>query len=83
MAWFYVLHSEKLDRYYVGHTSETVAEGLRKHLSDRKHWTGRAQDWQVVYTEDHPDKASAYRREREVKGWKKRSRVEELICASR
>ena len=83
MAWFYILYSMKLDRYYLGHTSEVVVERLRKHLSDRKHWTGRAQDWRIMYTEAFEDKASAYRREREVKSWKKRSRVEALIDGSR
>ena len=83
MALFYILYSSTLDRYYIGHTSEAIEERLRKHLSDKKHWTGRANDWRVMYTEVHPDKATAYRRELEVKGWKKRSRIEALISAAR
>jgi predicted GIY-YIG superfamily endonuclease len=37
----------------------------------------------VVHTEMLPDKSAAYRREREVKGWKKRDRIEALIGAAR
>ena len=67
MALFYILYSAGLDRYYVGHTTEAMEERLRKHLSMRGHWTSRAQDWRVVYTETYPDKGLAYAREREVR----------------
>ena len=83
MATFYILHSVQLDRYYIGHTTEPLEERVRKHLSDHRGWTSRAKDWRVVYKEEHADKSGAYRREREVKAWKKRSRVEELIAAGR
>ncbi len=78
-AIFYILHSAALDRYYIGHTTEAIEERLRKHLSNHKHWTARAKDWRIVHQEEHPDKSTAYRREREVKAWKSRTRIEELI----
>lgn len=74
-ATFYILYSRSLDRYYIGHTAEPIEERLRKHLSNHGHWTARAKDWMVVYQEAHPDKGAAYRREREVKGWKSRVRI--------
>ncbi len=83
MATFYILYSIALDRYYIGHTSEPMEERLRKHLSDHCGWTSRAKDWRLVHEEAHPDKSAAYRRELEVKGWKSRARVEELIAAAR
>jgi putative endonuclease len=58
-------------------------ERLRKHLADHSGWTARSKDWEVAYTEELPDKMSAYRRELEVKGWKKRSRIEDLINAKK
>lgn len=72
-----------MDRFYLGHTTEPMDERLRKHLSAHKGWTARAKDWRVVYTEQHPEKAAAYRRELEVKSWKKRSHIEALISAAR
>ncbi len=75
MAWFYILYSPDLDRYYVGHTSEGLDERLRKHLSDHRGWTARSKDWRVVYSEAHDDRSSAYHRELEVKGWKSRGRM--------
>ncbi len=83
MATFYILFSKTLDRYYIGHTTEAVEERLRKHLADHKAWTSRAKDWQLVYTEIHPGKTEAYRREREVKAWKSSKRIQELINAAR
>ena len=83
MATFYILFSYTLDRYYIGHTTQAMDERLRKHLADQSHWTARAKDWKVVYSESHPDKAQAYRREREVKAWKSHKRIQELIRAAR
>ncbi|MBX2980766.1 MAG: GIY-YIG nuclease family protein [Flavobacteriales bacterium] len=66
-ATFYILFSQQLDRYYIGHTTEHIEERLRKHLANHQSWTSRAKDWQLVYSEVHPDKSAAYQREREVK----------------
>ena len=81
MAWLYVLFSAQLDRYYIGHTENSVTDRLKKHLGEHKAWTGRAKDWVVVFEEQHPDKSAAMRREREVKNWKSRARLKTL-CAS-
>ncbi|MBK9177581.1 MAG: GIY-YIG nuclease family protein [Flavobacteriales bacterium] len=83
MATFYILYSAQLDRYYIGHTTEPIEERLRKHLSDHNGWTAKAKDWRVVYTEEHADKSAAYRRELEVKAWKKRIPIEALVRAAR
>jgi putative endonuclease len=81
MSTFHILYSATLDRYSIGHTTEPMAERLRKHLSNHKSWTARAKEWEVKHLEEWPDKSSAYRRELEVKGWKKRDRIEALISA--
>jgi len=83
MATFYIIYSAALDRYYVGHTTQAMEERLRKHLSNHSAWTSRAKDWRVVYQKQHADKSSAYRQELEVKGWKSRVRIEELLGAAR
>ena len=81
MAWLYILHSATLDKFYIGHTEQTVEQRLSKHLGDHHAWTSRAKDWRIAYREEHSNKASAMQREREVKGWKKPSRIEAL-CSS-
>ena len=69
----------KLDQYYVGHTCEELKERLRKHLSNHSGFTARSKDWELVYSEPYPDKSSAYRREREVKSWKSKKKLKEII----
>ncbi len=63
----------------MGHTCEGLDERLRKHNSNHKGFTGRLADWEVVYYEEHIDKASAYERERVVKSWKSRKKIKELM----
>ena len=75
----YILYSSLRDRYYIGHTGDDLQERLRKHNSNHKGFSGRIGDWQIVYTEIYPDKATAYQREREIKSWKSRKRMEVII----
>jgi putative endonuclease len=75
---FYIIYSASSNRYYIGHTSE-IAERVRKHNSNHKGFTGKANDWQVAYTEEFETKEEAYARERQVKSWKSRKMIERLI----
>ncbi len=77
--YFYILYSDKLDKYYFGHTSN-LGERLKKHNTNHKGFTGKADDWNVVYTETYSTKELAYTRERQVKKWKSKIRIKELIA---
>jgi putative endonuclease len=79
---FYILFSETKNKYYVGHTCEDLKERLRKHNSNHKGFTGSQLDWIIVYNEQFEDKKSAYQREREVKSWKSRKKIETLILGN-
>jgi putative endonuclease len=76
---FYILYSQQGDSYYIGHTCDELEERLRKHNSNHSGYTGALSDWSVVHFEEFPDKSAAYKREREVKAWKSRKRIEALI----
>ncbi len=76
---FYILFSASRNAFYVGHTCDDLSERLRKHNSNHKGFTGVNVDWKVVYFESFPDKSTAYKREREVKSWKSRKKLMELI----
>jgi len=79
MCHFYILYSPSLDRYYIGHTCDLLTKRLRRHNSNHKGFTGKANDWEITYTESFPSKEFANAREREVKKWKSRKRIESLI----
>ena len=81
-ATFYILYSDSLDKFYIGHTGDDINERLRKHNTNHKGFTGGIADWRIVYTEIHHDKASAFAREREVKKWKSRKMLENMIARS-
>jgi putative endonuclease len=81
-AYFYILFSASASQYYVGHTTEEVGERLRKHNSNHDGYTGKYRDWKVVYKEVFQTKELAYNREREVKKWKSRKRIELLLIRS-
>ncbi len=75
--YFYIIFSNSLNKYYIGHSAD-LKERLRKHNYNHKGFTGKASDWQIVYSEKFPTKEQAYARERQVKNWKNRERIEQL-----
>ena len=75
----YILFSLSKNSFYVGHSGDELNERLRRHNTNHKGFTGRTGDWQIVYTEKFDTKEAAYRREREIKGWKSRKRIELLV----
>ena len=79
MAHVYILYSKSRDRFYIGHTSTAVEKRLEKHLQKHKGFTATANYWKVVYTEEFPDKLQAYTRERQIKSWKSKHNIKELI----
>ena len=83
MAYYtYILYSETLNRYYVGATQD-ISVRLDEHLWKHKGFTAKAKDWQLRYREEHPTRAEAYSRERQIKRWKSRVMIEKLIGEDR
>jgi putative endonuclease len=77
--YVYILFSEKKNQYYVGFTADTLENRLRKHNSNHKGFTGKNDDWKIVYAEEFDSKQPAMQREIEIKKWKSRKRIELLI----
>ncbi len=79
MAYTYILYSLSLDAYYIGHTELDPAERLNAHLKDHAGFTAKAKDWKILFQQEFESKAEAYRFERQIKGWKSRRAIENLI----
>ena len=79
-ATFYILSSSTANKFYIGHTSESLVERIRKHNSNHGGFTSKFRDWVLVYSETYDSKALAYSRERVVKAWKSRARIQKLIA---
>lgn len=78
MYYVYILYSSTLNLYYIG-AAEDPNERLKKHLGKHKGFTSKAKDWTIKYVESFELKSEALKREKTLKRWKNRSRIEELI----
>tara|TARA_R110002072_G_scaffold223600_7_gene380569 strand:+ start:2812 stop:3060 length:249 start_codon:yes stop_codon:yes gene_type:complete len=79
MSYFvYILHSEKLDCFYIG-SSQEVESRLKDHLTNHKEFTAKSKDWKVVYTEQFPTKTLAILKEKKIKSWKSKIMIKRLI----
>jgi putative endonuclease len=74
----YILFSKNKNRFYVGFTSN-LQDRIIRYNQKSKGFTGNANDWEIVYTENYFSKKEAYKRELQIKSWKSRLKIQELI----
>ena len=80
--WFLYIVRCKDGSLYVGETGD-VARRLEAHNKGcGSAHTARRRPVQLVYVEQHPNRAAALRRERQIKGWT-RAKKEALIAGDR
>ena len=48
--YFYIIYSPSADKFYYGHTNN-LQERLKKHNSNHNGFTGKSNDWIIVYSE--------------------------------
>ena len=77
----YILYSAYLNRYYVGYTGGVIEARLSKHNSIHNGFTGKNPDWVIKHSEVYETKKQAMQRERQIKAWKSRVKIELLISA--
>jgi len=78
MYFVYILYSPSKDKYYVG-ACQDVQNRLKKHDTNHSGFTGKSGDWELKWTEEHPIKTTALKRENQIKSWKSRKMIEALI----
>jgi putative endonuclease len=74
----YILYSESLDQYYVGHTMD-LDDRLWRHRNSGSKSTKKANDWQIVYKKPYSSRSLAFQKEIEIKKKKSRVYIEQLI----
>ena len=74
----YILFSEKLNKFYVGSTTE-LERRLLEHNRGKEKFTKTGIPWELVYSEPFEALIGARRREREIKMKKSRLFIEQLI----
>ncbi len=78
MYTVYIIYSVKINKFYIGFSSN-VFERLLKHNRSNKGFSSTGKPWSIVYTEAFKDKKSAMAREKQIKNWKNRNRILDLI----
>ncbi len=78
MFHLYILYSESLERFYVGHSNDLEARVKRHNRAGNK-YTSKGQPWKLVYSEEFSSKELAYARERQIKKWKSSKMILKLI----
>ena len=74
----YIIYSQILDKYYIGFSSD-LEKRLRKHNAISKGFTNLGKPWILMYSEQFKSKKEAMAREKQLKNWKNRERLESLI----
>jgi predicted GIY-YIG superfamily endonuclease len=71
MFWVYILQNPA-GNFYIGHTDNLENRILSHNRTDKiaGKFTRKNGPWALVWSEEHPDRSSAMRREREIKNWK-------------
>ena len=80
MYFVYIIYSQKLDKYYIGFSTD-IESRLKKHNSISKGFTNPGKPWTLKYYEIFNSKNEALAREKQLKNWKNRRRIEDLIKA--
>ena len=78
MHYVYILQSQIDGTYYIGSTQDIDAR-LERHNQGRSNYTKSKRPWKLVYYEEHSDRSSAVKREKQIKRQKRISFIEALI----
>ncbi len=78
MFFIYIIYSQRIDKYYIGFSAD-VQNRLAKHNRKSNGFSSRGRPWILVYSEAFDSKKKAMEREKQLKSWKNRERLEALI----
>jgi putative endonuclease len=75
----WVLYILSLDNKYLytGITND-LENRLRQHKNGQSKFTKRFKEIELIYTENFETKTEAVKREREIKGWSRKKKIEKL-----
>jgi putative endonuclease len=80
MRWWVYILANKKGLTYTG-TAANLRERLREHYWRRNQFTAKYRITKLVFLEMHPNKESAAKREKQIKGWR-REKKHSLIEAT-
>jgi predicted GIY-YIG superfamily endonuclease len=84
MFWVYILQNPN-GHFYTGHTDDLSVRVANHNRTDKLvgKFTRKNGPWILVWSEQHPDRSSAMRREREIKSWKSSKLIRERLLGTK
>ncbi|OGK64390.1 hypothetical protein A2313_00705 [Candidatus Roizmanbacteria bacterium RIFOXYB2_FULL_41_10] len=79
MYYTYVLISLKNSSYYIGCTNN-LKRRVSEHNAGLSKYTRIYSPWLLKYSEEYNTLKEARKREKEIKSWKKRAKIERLFA---
>ena len=76
----YILHSQTLDQYYIGHTDD-LEDRIFRHNNSGSKATKKANDWQLAYKKEFSSRSEAMQAEMAIKKKKSRKYIDWLISS--
>ncbi|MEM0964751.1 MAG: GIY-YIG nuclease family protein [Verrucomicrobiota bacterium] len=70
-------------RFYIGQTSDLKARIADHNRTDEIEgkFTRKNGPWKLIWSEEHPDRRSAMRREREIKSWRSSAMIRRKLLS--
>jgi putative endonuclease len=77
-GFVYILYSQKLNKYYIGSTTD-IERRVEEHNRGKEKFTSTGLPWKLVYNEEYDNLTLARQRERFIKKMKSRIFIENMI----
>ena len=82
LCYVYIIQSQTTGRYYIGQTAD-VGRRVRQHNDPEYHGSKTTKrfpgPWELVYSETCESRSLAMSREKEIKRWKSRKMIAQLV----
>ena len=79
MYYTYVLYSREFNKIYIGFSSDLTNRLLAHNDNSNSGWSSRYQPWEILYSEEHPTKSEAMKREKQLKTYKGREFIHKMV----
>ena len=79
MFTVYVLYSKSHQKIYIGYTSNLEERLISHNVLGTKGYTLKYRPWELIYSEVYEDKASAMKREKQLKSSRGRDFIKNII----
>ena len=66
LHYVYIIFSKELNKYYAGETSDLDIR-IGRHGKDRTKFTGKAQDWKLIWSKEVSTRTEALKIEKSIK----------------